>query len=336
MSGRPSRRSLLAACAALPLTGALSACGGSGGSVGTGRTTRLTFWSALRGSQQVVDEFNRTHDRVQVDFNQIPGGDQGGYAKLSNAARAGNAPDVATLEYPQVPGYAIDGVARDITALVPDRLKAKLLPQALGLTTFEGRVFSGLHTVLPSIVNIALWSNLGYNMVVCLVLAAVMVPQTVLALPLYLMASGTGLVNTFWAVFVPVLFNPFGVYLGRIFSQGYVPDEVLEAARVDGAGELTTYARVSLRMLGPGLVTVFLFQLTSIWNNFFLPMVMLSDQHLYPVSLGLYSWNSSATVSPEYYPVVITGSLLAVLPLILAFVLLQRFWRSGLTAGAVK
>lgn len=169
-----------------------------------------------------------------------------------------------------------------------------------------------------------------------LVLAAVMVPQTVLALPLYLMASGAGLVNTFWSVFIPVLFNPFGVYLGRIFSQGHVPDEILEAARIDGAGELATYARVALRMLGPGLVTVFLFQLTTIWNNFFLPMVMLSDQDLYPVSLGLYTWNSSASVSPEYYPVVIMGSLLAVLPLILAFVLLQRFWRSGLTAGAVK
>ncbi|WP_299534426.1 carbohydrate ABC transporter permease [uncultured Streptomyces sp.] len=169
-----------------------------------------------------------------------------------------------------------------------------------------------------------------------LVLAAVMVPQTVLALPLYLMASQAGLVNTFWAVFIPVLFNPFGVYLGRIFSQGYVPDEVLEAARIDGAGELAAYVKVALRMLAPGLVTVFLFQLTAIWNNFFLPMVMLSDQDLYPVSLGLYTWNSSASVSPEYYPVVIMGSLLAVVPLVLAFALLQRFWRSGLTAGAVK
>jgi multiple sugar transport system permease protein len=169
-----------------------------------------------------------------------------------------------------------------------------------------------------------------------LVLAGVMVPQTVLALPLYLMASGTGLVNTYWAVFIPVLFNPFGVYLGRIFSQGYVPDEVLSAARIDGAGELAMYAKVALPMLVPGLVTVFLFQLTAIWNNFFLPMVMLSDQKLYPVSLGLYTWNSSARVDPDYFPVVITGSLLAVLPLIVAFVLLQRFWRSGLTAGAVK
>ncbi|MGI5501300.1 carbohydrate ABC transporter permease [Lentzea sp. CA-135723] len=169
-----------------------------------------------------------------------------------------------------------------------------------------------------------------------LVLAAVMVPQTVLALPLYLMASEAGLVNTFWAVFIPALFNPFGVYLGRVFSQGYVPGEVLEAARIDGAGDLATYFRVALRMLGPGVVTLFLFQLTTIWNNFFLPMVMLSDQKLYPVSLGLYQWNSSATVSPEYYPVVIMGSLFAVLPLILAFMLLQRFWKAGMTAGAVK
>ncbi|GHG41553.1 MULTISPECIES: carbohydrate ABC transporter permease [Amycolatopsis] len=169
-----------------------------------------------------------------------------------------------------------------------------------------------------------------------LVLAAVMVPQTVLALPLYLLASRTGVVDTVWAVLVPVLFNPFGVYLSRVFSQGYVPGEVLEAARIDGAGELATYFKVSLRMLGPGVVTVFLFQLTAIWNNFFLPMVMLSTQKLYPVSLGLYSWNSAATTSPEYYPVVIMGSLLAVLPLVLAFALLQRFWRSGLTAGAVK
>lgn len=169
-----------------------------------------------------------------------------------------------------------------------------------------------------------------------LVLAGVMVPPTVLALPLYLMASKVGVVNTFWSVFIPVLFNPFGVYLGRIFSQGYVPNEVLEASRVDGAGELTTYFRVALRMLGPGVVTVFLFQLTAIWNNFFLPMVMLSDQSLFPVSLGLYVWNSSAVVTPDYYPVVIMGSLLAVLPLIAAFLLLQRYWKSGLTAGSVK
>ncbi|MEU3897460.1 sugar ABC transporter substrate-binding protein [Streptomyces sp. NPDC045251] len=155
MPGRPSRRSVLAAMAAVPLTGAVSACSGGNGasSARTGGATRITFWSALRGSQEVVDEFNRTHRSIQVEFNQIPSGGQGGYAKLSNAARAGNAPDVATIEYPQVPGYAIDGVARDITDLVSDGLRRKLLPQSLGLTTFEGRVFSVPLDVEPMVMH---------------------------------------------------------------------------------------------------------------------------------------------------------------------------------------
>ncbi|MFE4574410.1 ABC transporter substrate-binding protein [Streptomyces chartreusis] len=155
MPGRPSRRSVLATMAAVPLAGAASACrgGDDAPSARTGSATRITFWSALRGSQEVVDAFNRTHRTVHVDFQQIPSGGQGGYAKLSNAARAGNAPDVATIEYPQVPGYAIDGVARDITDLVGDDLRRKLLPQALALTTFEGRVFSVPLDVEPMVMH---------------------------------------------------------------------------------------------------------------------------------------------------------------------------------------
>ncbi|MFG2590992.1 ABC transporter substrate-binding protein [Streptomyces sp. NPDC048438] len=167
MPGRQSRRSVLATIAALPLTGALSACGDGGGdtrsggtsstgktvSSRTGRKTRITFWSALRGSQEVVDAFNRGHDTIEVDYQQVPSGTQGGYAKLSSAARAGNAPDIATLEYPQVPGFAIDGVCRDITDLVGEGLRAKLLPQALGLTTFEKRVFSVPLDIEPMVLH---------------------------------------------------------------------------------------------------------------------------------------------------------------------------------------
>ncbi|MFE4453999.1 ABC transporter substrate-binding protein [Streptomyces sp. NPDC056796] len=164
MPGRQSRRSVLATIAALPVTGALSACTGgggdtrSGGTSSTGRTagsgkTRITFWSALRGSQEVVDAFNRGHRTIQVDFQQVPSGAQGGYAKLSNAARAGNAPDIATLEYPQVPGFAIDGVCRDVTDLVGEGLRAKLMPQALGLTTFEKRVFSVPLDIEPMVLH---------------------------------------------------------------------------------------------------------------------------------------------------------------------------------------
>ncbi|MFJ9637635.1 carbohydrate ABC transporter permease [Streptomyces sp. NPDC101178] len=176
----------------------------------------------------------------------------------------------------------------------------------------------------------------GKRALFALILVSVMVPATVLALPMYLLASDLQLANTVWSVLIPVLFNPFGVYLARMFSASYVPDEVLEAARMDGANELRGFFSVGLRMIAPGYVTIFLFQLTAIWNNFFLPLVMLSDESLYPLSLGLYSWNAAAPINPDYYPLMVIGSLLALLPLVIAFLLLQRYWRSGLTAGSVK
>ncbi|MFE2207419.1 carbohydrate ABC transporter permease [Streptomyces rubiginosohelvolus] len=176
----------------------------------------------------------------------------------------------------------------------------------------------------------------GKEKLFALVLLGVLLPSTALSLPLYLLAVETGTVNTYWAVLILALVNPFGVYLSRIFSAGYIPDEVLEAARIDGAGELRTFWSVGLRMVMPGFVTVFLFQFTAIWNNFFLPLVMLSDKDLYPLSLGLYNWHSNANADPAFYPMVVTGSLLAVTPLIIAFVTLQRHWKAGLTAGSVK
>lgn len=169
-----------------------------------------------------------------------------------------------------------------------------------------------------------------------LVLLGVLVPATITSLPTFLLFSKIGLVNTYWGVLLPSVVSPFGVYLARVFSEGYVPGEVLEAARVDGAGELKIFGRIALPMLSPGLVTLFLFSFTASWNTFLLPLIMLSDQHLFPVTLGVYSYYTTTAQSPEFYPVVITGSLVAVLPLIVAFISLQRFWRSGLTAGAVK
>ncbi|MGW0912684.1 carbohydrate ABC transporter permease [Streptomyces sp. NPDC002784] len=169
-----------------------------------------------------------------------------------------------------------------------------------------------------------------------LVLGGVLVPTTVIQLPMYLLATKAGVVNTYWALLLPALVNPFGVYLARVFSEGYVPGEVLEAARVDGAGEIRTFARIGLPMLAPGFMTIFLFSFTASWNNFFGALVMLNDEELYPVNLGLFMWNSVTQQQPEFYSLVITGSLVAVVPLIVAFVCLQRFWRSGLTAGAVK
>ncbi|NUP04047.1 MAG: carbohydrate ABC transporter permease [Nonomuraea sp.] len=203
-------------------------------------------------------------------------------------------------------------------------------------------LYAGLGAAVSSFITVMCgyafdkYSWLGKEKMFGLVLLGVLVPTTATAVPLYLLASEIGVVNTFWAVFVPVLVHPFGVYLARVLSAGYVPGEVLEAARSDGAGEIRTFASVALPMLLPAYVTIFLFQFTAIWNNFFLPLVMLSDQKLYPLSLGLYGWEKQGTAFPEFHSLVITGSLLSVVPLLLVFVSLQRFWKAGMTAGSVK
>ncbi|MFJ5231890.1 carbohydrate ABC transporter permease [Kitasatospora sp. NPDC088391] len=203
-------------------------------------------------------------------------------------------------------------------------------------------LYAGIGAVLCALICVCagyafhVYSFAGKEKLFGLVLLGVLVPTTALALPMYLLASQLHIVNTYWAVLLPSLVNPFGVYLARVFCAGYLPGEVLEAARMDGAGELRIFRSIGLKMVMPGFVTVFLFQFTAIWNNFFLPLVMLSDNRLFPVSLGLYSWNAQTRAFPEYYPLVVTGSLLAVLPLVVAFVGLQRHWKAGLTAGSVK
>jgi multiple sugar transport system permease protein len=169
-----------------------------------------------------------------------------------------------------------------------------------------------------------------------IILAGVLVPATALALPLFLLFSKAQAVDTFWSVFLPSVVSPFGVYLARIYASASVPNELLEAARLDGASEFRTFFTVSWRLMIPALVTIFLFQFVAIWNNFFLPLVMLQNQKLYPVTLGLYTWNSQTNQAPELQTFVIVGALVSIVPLIIAFLGLQRFWQSGLAAGGVK
>ena len=176
----------------------------------------------------------------------------------------------------------------------------------------------------------------GRELIFNVVLGGVLVPATALALPLFLIFSQISLTNTFWSVFLPSLVSPFGVYLARIYSSASVPDELIEAARLDGAGELRTFFTVSVRMMVPALVTVFLFQFVAIWNNFFLPLIMLRDETLFPVTLGLYAWNSQVNQIPVLRDYVLIGALLSIIPLIIIFLLLQRFSRNGLSAGSVK
>jgi len=176
----------------------------------------------------------------------------------------------------------------------------------------------------------------GRNLVFGLVLGGVLVPGTATALPLFLLFSQLGLANTYWSVLIPSLVSPFGFFLCRIYADATVDSSIVEAARIDGAGELRIFHTLGLRIMTPALVTVFLFQIVGIWNNYFLPLVMLSDQELYPITLGLNNWNSQTDRLPEFYELTTGGVLLSVIPLAVAMIVLQRFWRGGLTEGAVK
>ena len=137
----------------------------------------------------------------------------------------------------------------------------------------------------------------GKELLFWFVLGSVMVPTTALAIPMYLMFSKIGLTNNPLAVILPSLVSPFGIYLMRIYAEASVPSELIEAARIDGAGEFQIFRSIAFRLLGPGFVTVLLFTFVATWNNYFLPLVMLSEPKWYPLTVGLAQWNDQANAS---------------------------------------
>jgi len=210
----------------------------------------------------------------------------------------------------------------------------------LGNTLLYVAAGAGGATVLATLggYGLARYDFPGKKAVFGVVLAAIAIPGTALAVPSFLLFSSLHLTNTPWAVIIPSLVSPFGLYLIWAYAGEAVPAELLEAARIDGASEFGIFWRISLRMLGPGVATVLLFTTVATWNNYFLPLIMLSQPRWYPLTVGLNDWNfQSITAGGQaVYNLVITGSLLTVIPIMVAFLFLQRYWRSGLAAGSVK
>ena len=187
----------------------------------------------------------------------------------------------------------------------------------------------------------AKYTFIGRRASFSILLGAVMVPTTALVIPTFILFSQWGITNTVWAVILPTLLNPFGVYLMHVYARDSVPDELLDAARVDGAGELRTFLQVALPLLRPAIVTVLLLSVVSSWNNYFLPLAMLSDNRLYPVTVGIGLWQATASTygaasGTSLWSIIILGSLISVIPLIIAFLSLQRYWRGGLAIGSLK
>ena len=179
----------------------------------------------------------------------------------------------------------------------------------------------------------------GDKVLFSITLGAIMIPLTALAIPTYLLFSSAGITNTPWAVILPSLVSPFSVFLMRVYAADAVPDSLIEAARMDGAGEIRIFWQVAIRLLGPGIVTVMLFTLVATWNNYFLPLIMLNSGELLPLTVGLAQQQATSAAgggAQALFSTVITGSFVSIIPLIVAFLYLQRYWQTGLATGGVK
>ena len=216
--------------------------------------------------------------------------------------------------------------------------------RALFATTGVARNFansllvSGAITVLSLLVNtmagyaFAKLRFTGRERIFQLLLAALVVPAQVAMLPLFLLMKQLGLVNSYWGVIVPAMATVFGIFLVRQYARS-IPDELIEAARIDGAGELRIFFQVVLPMLKPVLVTLAIFTFMGAWNDFMWPLIVLTDQAHYTLPVAL------ATLSREHImdvEMMMAGAVVTVLPVLALFLVLQRYYIQGLLLGSVK
>ncbi|MEV7686998.1 carbohydrate ABC transporter permease [Streptomyces bungoensis] len=232
-----------------------------------------------------------------------------------------------------LPGSGFTGNLRDL-----DAYRGGIYWSWMG----NSALYAGLGAVLSTAVSafsgyaLATYRFRGRETMFNVLLAGVLMPPVILAVPQYLLLAKADLTDSYLSVLLPQILSPYGVYLSRIYAAAAVPADVVEAGRMDGAGEWRLFTRIALPMMVPGLVTVFLFQFVAVWNNFLLPYIMLSDDEKFPLTLGLYTLLEQGANTPALYTLVITGAFLAVLPLIALFLVVQRFWSLDLLSGAVK
>jgi multiple sugar transport system permease protein len=159
-----------------------------------------------------------------------------------------------------------------------------------------------------------------------------MVPEFATALPLFIEFRNFHILNTPWAFLVPSVVNVFGVYLMVVYWN-QVPEEMFDAAMMDGARDSRIFLRIGLPVIMPGLTTLLILHFVAIWNNYFLSLIMLSDHRIFPLILGITTINSSS--GTPVYNLTMMGAFLTTLPLLVIFLTLQRFLAPKL-AGGIK
>jgi len=201
---------------------------------------------------------------------------------------------------------------------------------------------SALVAVLATVCSVVINSMAGYafaklrfrgrERMFGLLLAALVIPAQVGMLPLFLLMKSLGLVNTYWGVIIPSLASVFGIFLIRQFMLS-IPQELLEAARIDGAGEWRIYWSVVLPLARPILATLAIFTFMTTWNDFMWPLIVLSDQSRYTLPVSLANLVGEHAQDVE---LMMAGSVVTVLPVLALFLFLQRYYIAGLMVGSVK
>ncbi|MHA6626663.1 carbohydrate ABC transporter permease [Pseudonocardia sichuanensis] len=176
----------------------------------------------------------------------------------------------------------------------------------------------------------------GKRVIMVGLVGGVLLPGITLTIPQYMLFAQLGITNTYWAVLIPASITPFGIYLAYVFGRASVPQEMVEAARVDGSGEWRTFRSIGLPLLVPGLVTIFLLQFIGAWNNFLLPYIMLDEPDLFPITVAMYLMLNRGGSEPVLYSLAVAGSAVAIVPVIAFVLILQRFWRLDLVSGSIK
>jgi multiple sugar transport system permease protein len=173
----------------------------------------------------------------------------------------------------------------------------------------------------------------GKSAIFLLVLATIMVPQTVYLVPLFVLMSNLGLVNSYAGLILPFAAQAFGVFLMRQFIQG-IPDELLEAARMDGAGEFTVFRRVVLPLLGAPLATLGILTFLGSWNNFLWPLIIATSDQMYTLPVAVATFSIGQNTAD--YGLLMAGSVVLIAPVLLIFLLLQRFVQQGIATTGLK
>jgi multiple sugar transport system permease protein len=218
---------------------------------------------------------------------------------------------------------------------------ANSLVYALGATAIV------LFTAVPAGYGLALSRFPGRVLILTSTLIVMIMPAAALVLPIFLELDALHLIGSSLSVILPFAFFPFGVYIAYIYYSTAVPRDLLDAARIDGCGEWTTFWRIALPLAKPVVALVFFFSFVADWNNFFLPYAVLADSSQYPIQVGL---SNLLGTTPSFNPAVGGGgqqvnifrpelalaTLLAVVPVAVVFMLSQRALVRGLVAGAVK